>query len=185
MNWFSNVTKLLNQIIATLNVITKDVGSIYKYGLEFSKSLLYIARRLDSIESGLENLRKVSRLREPGLMIFRLVSDGSSGDSVMKGYVAFPKSVAGDVVAGGSRKLQILVNDVALDTQTLAGDSEKSNEIVVARNDKLTLSLSDIDSSGNEGQARTQEVVVVDNLAPPMPGEIAFVVTDDTDTEAV
>ena len=160
MNWFSNVTKLLKQIILALEVVSK---------------------KQDSIEIGLNNLRKIARLREPGLMIFRLVSDGSSGDSVMKGYVKFPKSVAGDVVVGGSRKLQILVNDTELETQTLAGDSEQSNEIVVARNDKLTLSLSDIDSSGNEGPARTQEVVVVDNLAPPMPGEIAFVVTDDTD----
>ena len=74
---------------------------------------------------------------------------------------------ANDVV---ERKMTITVNDNVVDTKSYKGDVVDLGELGFEEQDKVSLSLVDVDNVGNVSPAAIFEFVAVDTIAPPAPG---------------
>jgi len=60
---------------------------------------------------------------------------------------------------------------------TLPGDATLVEGLEAPEATELTLTLVDVDDAGNKSEPRVQTVTLVDNLAPPQPGEMGVQVT--------
>jgi hypothetical protein len=76
--------------------------------------------------------------------------------------------VDSDVV---ERRLTVDVVDGEPVTTTFSGDTTDLGEIKVERDANVTLSLIDIDSSGNASEPASVSFVATDTIAPVRPGE--------------
>jgi hypothetical protein len=79
-----------------------------------------------------------------------------------------PKSVS-DVV---SRELSVSVGGRDPMVVTLAGDVQQSEELSGADGETVSGTLVDIDDNGNRSEPREFSFVLMDTLAPPMPGDL-------------
>jgi hypothetical protein len=86
-----------------------------------------------------------------------------------------PPAGASDVTQGGSRELSITVGgqDVP-QVVTLPGAAMETDELTFESDAVLSLTLVDIDKSGNRSQpSAIFNYTVVDDVAPPQPGQLS------------
>ena len=88
--------------------------------------------------------------------------------------VVLPAPGASDVVR---RELSVQIGEGAPDVRELAADALESLAYAGNDNDRVIAILVDVDDAGNRSEQRTHEATLVDNLAPPQPGELAIQVT--------
>ena len=132
---------------------------------EVSKNLNYIFYQLHVIS-------KISRLRKPGRVFLKLISE--SGEGMLKFVLVLPVKSAPDVV---SRELTLQVGGNDPVNVTLDGNVVETPEYVGEKNGVLVGSLVDVDDAGNRSESRDFEFVLLDTIAPPMPGQVGVVVT--------
>lgn len=97
---------------------------------------------------------------------------------MLKFELILPPISAHDVV---SRLLSVKVGNGDLITLTPA-----PNELIIINdkfigndNDAVDVSLADVDDAGNRGVSRDQSFVLLDTIAPPQPGELGLIVTEE------
>jgi hypothetical protein len=117
------------------------------------------------------SILKVLRLRKPGVVFLRLVSEE---DSMLKFVLMLPAAGAADVV---TRRLVVKIGDAEPTTAELAGDAVESVEMSGEENAAVVGSLVDVDDAGNESEPSTFSFVLLDTIAPPQPGAIGLKVT--------
>ena len=73
-----------------------------------------------------------------------------------------------DVVA---RKLSVTVNGSVVSERSYSSDTTTFDEVVVAQDDKVVLTLVDVDDAGNVSEPAVAEFVGNDTVPPVKPGE--------------
>lgn len=69
------------------------------------------------------------------------------------------------------RRLSVTVNGEVRETKPFAPDTTAFGELSFADNDKVVLTLVDVDDAGNVSSPATVEFVALDTVAPAAPGE--------------
>ena len=91
--------------------------------------------------------------------------------------VTLPPTGAADVL---SRELSVTIGaNPAVILNPAVGDVE-SQELSGNDNDAVHLELVDVDDAGNRSAASVLEVILLDTLVPPQPGEMGIRVTGET-----
>lgn len=111
----------------------------------------------------------------PKPKLVRLVITKENG-IMLEFKLVLPVPGAVDVVG---RELTVKVADGEAVTQTVAADVLEVAGFSGADNAAVEVSLVDVDDAGNKSEARVQTFTLVDNLAPPVPGEIGLQVTNE------
>lgn len=117
------------------------------------------------------SILKVLRLKTPGLVLLKIVSEEGN---MLTFVLTLPAPGAADVV---SRELVVSVNGGEAQTLSLDGAATESSELSGEQDNSVTGTLVDIDDAGNRSEPREFSFVLVDNLAPPQPGELGLRVT--------
>jgi hypothetical protein len=121
---------------------------------------------VDSIDRLTNELRRQSMwLRRP--QRFRVFPLRQEQNMLVYG-VSAAAPVDSDVV---ERRLTVDVVDGEPVTTTFSGDTTDLGEIKVERDAEVTLSLVDVDGSGNASEPATFEFVALDTIPPATPGE--------------
>lgn len=123
----------------------------------------------------IRSLAKVLRLRQPGIVFVRMVSEGENG--MLKFIIVLPTPGASDVV---SRELNFKIGSGDPQTITLGGAALGTDELEGQDNDLIEGALVDIDDAGNRSEPRLFELILVDTIAPPQPGDVGLLVTAET-----
>ena len=156
MLWTTRVLNLLIELVAVNRRTNENV-----------RELLAVNRRI----------LRLLRLRQPGLVSLRLVRESFVGETKMLHFVVvLPAPGAADVT---ERRLQVKVGDADPVDLVLAGDALESTEFMGADNAAVTGTLVDVDDAGNASPTRDFAMVLVDTLAPPLPGEVGMRVTSE------
>lgn len=108
-----------------------------------------------------------------GVFSLRLLGEFNN---MLKFTVVLPQKSASDVVA---RELKVSVGDNEEQIFGLDGDVNESTEFFGSHNDKVSGALVDIDSAGNRSSASIFDLVLLDTIAPPQPGEVGLRVFED------
>lgn len=130
-----------------------------------------VALSLVRINSNLENIVKVLRLCKPGLVFLTFYK---GDDNMLKFVLTLPTKSATDVV---SREVTVVVAGADPVVINLGGDAVETPEFSGEDGATVTGTLVDIDDAGNRSPAREFSFTLVDNLAPPQPGEVGVKVT--------
>jgi hypothetical protein len=117
--------------------------------------------------------RKPIGRRRPGKVTYRVL-DGEH--FMLKFVLVLPAKSASDVV---ERELTVAVGGVEAAVYKLDGDVLESEALFGVHNDSVSGQLVDIDGAGNKSEPSVFDLVLVDNIAPPMPGSVGIVVIDD------
>lgn len=125
----------------------------------------------------INSLIKKLWLKKPGKVTLKIY-EGENG--MLKFVLSLPPKSAADVV---SRVLNVKVGDGEAQLFELAADALESQEFSCADNTEVVGSLADVDDAGNTSEARPFSFVIVDTIAPPMPGEVGVLVTGEFDQE--
>lgn len=125
-----------------------------------------------------KQILKVLRLRQPGPMFLTVTQEI---DSMLKFHIALPQPGASDVVA---RRLTVQIGEAEAVIYDLDGKALQSETLEGQDVDNVTASLVDIDDAGNESSPSTGSFVLVDTIAPPQPGVMGLVVTEEIDNPA-
>lgn len=142
-------------------------------------SLGKIVRLLRAILDVCRSIEKLLRLRQPGQVYLKIVSEEGTG--MLKFKIILPVAGAHDVV---SRNLSIKIGDEEPQVVELAGDDTESAEYTGAQGTTVSGQLTDVDDAGNVSPARDYSFTLTDTLAPPVPGEIGLLVIEELpDTE--
>jgi hypothetical protein len=94
--------------------------------------------------------------------------------SIEKGIIMLYYSVtAGPVVDKDvvARKLSVTVNGSVVSERSYSSDTTAFDEVVVAQDDKVVLTLVDVDDAGNVSEPAVAEFVGNDTVPPVKPGE--------------
>lgn len=134
-----------------------------------------IVKLLVELRDAVAAILKLLRLRTPGLVWMKVVSEGENG--MLKFVLMLPPKGVSDVV---QRQLAVKVGSNDLGTVVLEGDIIESNEMQGDDNDVVEGSLIDVDDAGNPSEPRTFSFVLTDTLAPPQPGELGIRVTEES-----
>jgi hypothetical protein len=134
---------------------------------------LTITKQGSNISHEISELVSLLRLRKPGI-VFIVVLGGDSMSRPFKLVFTAPKAkdTAKRLLAvsiGGAEPIKF---DLPADTLSQDGFSGNLNDNVVG-------SLVDVDSSGNESEAREFEFTILDKTPPPKPDEVQFVDTSE------
>jgi hypothetical protein len=97
-------------------------------------------------------------------------------NNMLKFVLVLPEKAAVDVV---SRELKVSVGDGTESIIVLNGDDTQSSNLLGNHNDKVAGSLVDVDVNGNRSPESLFDLVLVDNIAPPMPGQVGISVLED------
>lgn len=119
----------------------------------------------------LREIKQILKLREPGLVFLKLVSQRENG--VFTFVLNLPPAGASDVA---TRKLSVSIGGADPTGFELSADAVVSAELVGELNDTVEGSLVDVDASGNESPARAFSFVITDTVPPPQPGEVAIAI---------
>lgn len=95
---------------------------------------------------------------------------------MLKFVLTLPAPGAADVV---ERELVVKIGEAEPVTVFLDGKSLESEEFSCEDNTTVTGTLVDIDDATNRSEPRSFEFIVVDTIAPPVPGELGVRVTAD------
>jgi len=158
MSWFASVIRLLKELQASAKQVVKLLTDILM----------------------------VLRLRKPGLVFLKLVSNEGN---MAKFVLVLPKKSAKDVVTreivlkSGSGESQT-ENVLALtaeqeDALEADGKFQESGEFSGSIGDLVEGTLVEIDGASNRFSARTFQGELIDNLAPPIAGAVGFRLTSD------
>lgn len=131
-----------------------------------------VIRLLNELLRAALRIEKLLRLRQPGLVWLKVVSEKENG--MLKFVVVLPAPGASDVA---KRELQVAIGSGSPATFELPGDALNSDEMGGEENETVAGQLIDIDDAGNRSEARTFSFVLVDTIAPPQPGELGLKVT--------
>jgi len=132
-----------------------------------------VIRLLIELVESTNSILKILRLRRPGMVYIRVISeDGSMLNFVLN----LPPMGASDVV---SRELTVKVGESDPVVSQLPGSAITSESMSGADNAPVVGQLVDIDDAGNRSEAREFSFVLLDTLAPPIPGEISIMVTGE------
>lgn len=115
---------------------------------------------------------------KPGKVSFQ-VSQGEK--NMLKFCVCLPPKSADDVT---SRELCVSINDGDTVKKTVDGDTVHVDEFVGQHGDTVAGYLVDIDGAGNRSEPSLFNFTLVDNIAPPMPGEVGVMVLGQVEPEA-
>jgi hypothetical protein len=149
--------------------------------LAVSKQFAAHNERLSSIDGNIARL--VVALRRPpmpGLINIRAVSEYSEGELTMLNFkiVGLDPPGATDVV---KRELSVKVNeDDAIVTEITDMAATEVGGFAGPDNASVVVTLVDIDDVGNRSEAREQTFTLVDDIAPPKPGEFGLAVESET-----
>ena len=116
---------------------------------------------------------KVLRLRQPGPVVLQVVSEEGT---MLKFKIVLPPPGAPDVV---SRNLSLKIGDAESQSIVLAGTDLETAEFVGAEGSIVSGQLADVDDASNISPARDFSFTLLDTIAPPMPGELGLMVTDE------
>lgn len=95
---------------------------------------------------------------------------------MLKFKLVLPAPGAPDVV---SRNLSIKIGDEDAQLVVLPGTDTESSEYVAAEGTVVSGELADVDDAGNVSPARDFRFTLVDTIAPPIPGEVGLLVTEE------
>lgn len=126
---------------------------------------------LIQINNNLGRIVKILRLCKPG-MVFLTLYKGD--DNMLKFVLTLPTKSAVDVV---KREVTVVVDGADPVVLELDGDALETGEFAGADGAAVTGTLVDVDDAGNRSPAREFTFTLVDNLAPPQPGEVGVKVT--------
>lgn len=90
--------------------------------------------------------------------------------------LVLPPPAAADSV---SRVVSVKVGDADAVEKTVDVAAVEVDGYQGADNAAVAVSLYDVDDAGNKGAVRSQDFVLVDNIAPGAPGEVSLVVTGE------
>ena len=110
------------------------------------------------------------RTCKPGPMTIVLIGEEMSQ---LQFVVQLPPAGAADVI----ERRFTLESPLGKTDITLPGDATLVEGLEAPEATALTLTLVDVDDAGNKSEPRVQTVTLVDNLAPPQPGEMGVQVT--------
>lgn len=128
---------------------------------------------LSEINNNLNQIVKILRLCKPG-MVFLSFYQGDNG--MLKFVLTLPTKSAVDVV---KREVTVVVGGGDPVVLELDGDALETQEFSGADGDSVAGALVDVDDAGNRSPAREFTFALVDNLAPPQPGEVGVKVTGE------
>ena len=98
--------------------------------------------------------------------------------SKFKGDIILPPPSAPDVAKGGKRRVTVTTS-AGSDNVLVDGDVLVLADVIYPQDERVTVVLVDIDDAGNESPASVAEFVVKDEIAPPQPGAIGFVIKEE------
>jgi hypothetical protein len=133
-----------------------------------------VLKALQELVALANSILKVLRLRQPGMVFVKVVSEGVNG--MLKFKLVLPAAGASDVVA---RKLVIGIGTADPVTEEVAGGVLESSEYSGEDGATVAGTLIDVDDAGNESTPSAFSFVLVDTIPPPQPGEVGLVVTAD------
>lgn len=116
---------------------------------------------------------KVVRLKKPGMVFIRIVSEDGS---MLKFVLNLPVPGAPDVV---KRELVVKIGDADETTVTLDGSAIVSAELEGKDDEPVVGSLVDIDDADNRSVRSEFSFVLKDTIAPPSPGAVGLTVTEE------
>lgn len=116
---------------------------------------------------------KVVRLKQPGMVFIRIVSEDGC---MLKFVLNLPVPGAPDVV---KRELVVKIGDADETTITLDGSAIVSAEMEGKDDEPVLGSLVDIDDADNRSVRSEFSFVLKDTIAPPSPGAVGLTVTDE------
>lgn len=126
--------------------------------------------QLERIATAVERIAAaLKRPPMPGLFSF---SANRKGHGMLNfSIVGLPAPGASDVV---SRELSIQIGAAEPDVKSVALEASEVTGFSGGDNETVTVSLTDIDDAGNRSEPRVQSFTLVDNIAPPQPGEFGL-----------
>lgn len=114
----------------------------------------------------------------PGILSIRVTSERFTDMADKLKFVVEVPAAEGDVV---KRKVAVTSPDGTVVELELAGkDAAETSEFEVDQDATVKVSCVNVDDAGNESEAREQEFVVRDTIAPAAPGELGIRVTGET-----
>jgi hypothetical protein len=137
---------------------------------------------IGDLTDSVDDLAKVVRLRQPGLVFLQFVREGFNGMKEFK--LVLPPATARDVQffevelkVGDKDPVTLHPANVdygkdPVNTSEIAGLQAENGTIV-------TGTLRDLDDAGNKSPAREFSLTVSDTNAPPMPGEVVLEITNE------
>jgi hypothetical protein len=125
---------------------------------------------------GINALLKILRLRKPGVVF--LVYRQNMENDMLKFVFVLPPAGAHDVV---NRELSVQIGNGEPQVINVDTSTNESPELSGMENDVVKGSLVDIDDAGNRSEPRDFEMILLDTLAPPKPGELGLRVTEETE----
>lgn len=149
---------------------------LFMSGYYFGKSInqqQHVTNALRCINFNLSNLVKIFRLRKPGLVYVTL---WQGDDGMLKFVLVLPEKGAPDVV---QREVTVAVGANEPVLVTVDGDTVKTSVFEGEDGESVVGTLVDVDDAGNKSEAREFSFVLVDTIAPPMPGEVGLEVTEE------
>jgi hypothetical protein len=116
---------------------------------------------------------KILRLRQPEMVFLTVVSED---EGMLKFVLNLPAKSAVDVV---KREVTITIGSGSPTVIELDGDALVTAELEGQENDPVVGQLVDIDDAvpANRSPAKDFSFVLVDTIAPPMPGDVGLTVT--------
>ena len=97
-------------------------------------------------------------------------------NDMLKFKLVLPEPKAKDVV---SRELSTTVAQGIADLKVVGPTDVDIVGFEGNQDDAVEVTLTDIDDAGNRSETRVQSFILVDTIAPPQPGEIGLVVTEE------
>jgi hypothetical protein len=108
------------------------------------------------------------------LVVVDKVNKGNGFMSKFK--LVLPPPGAADVV---SRDLTVSISGGEPRVFELTGDVLESQVLEANEGDAITGQLVDVDDAGNNSEARLFDLILVDTIAPPLPGEVGIAMTEE------
>lgn len=130
-----------------------------------------VLKLLIEIVALLKQVLKVVRLKKPGMVFIRIVSEDGK---MLKFVLDLPAPGASDVV---KRELSVRVGSADVKSIELDGAALVTEELEGADNDSVDGQLIDIDDAGNRSEASSFSFVLTDTIPPPAPGAVGLRVT--------
>lgn len=143
---------------------TKDLSP------EILAELKLHTKKLDEI---IKIMRSSVRPPRPGVVNLIVYSENNH---MLNFKLVLPPPAAADSV---SRVVSVKVGDADAVEKTVDVAAVEVDGYQGADNAAVAVSLYDVDDAGNKGAVRSQDFVLVDNIAPGAPGEVSLVVTGE------
>jgi hypothetical protein len=129
------------------------------------------------VTEAIKLLYKTARLRQPS-RVFLVIR--SEENSMLKFVLILPPAGAFDVI---TRRVSVQIGSNEPVTYDLPKSALETEPMLGEDNDVVSGSLVDIDDAGNQSPPRDFEFILLDTIAPPLPGEIGLRVDEEIEPE--